>query len=927
VTIAASADSWPGEQPSARPPPTVQRTRYAARVPLFDELRRLYADAEVSLLGGREERLEAERALAAGDFFRARAAAHRLLERAPRSPVGLALLADACEGAGLDAELEATLADLAKLAGASADVWYRLARVRVRVGARSNEVREALVAAIGADDDPAPQARAAVRAARLMLVDWEIGEGQPARAEGWLLPLIDAAGPDVQASDVRRRRLAIAVARRARAEVERILAEGGIEPAVTDAAGQRLMADAALLVGDRDLAVRSFARAAILGDGAALSPLREALIGAQRLDAAAVRAAEAVIDASALDRDPLWRAALARARGDAAGAARAVSEALGAGADASSTSRPADRLALHALAIAARDVTLLGKIATDAVDQAILTAARTLESSVDASGEAEARAASDPLVASLEAIVAALETNTDVERAGWLAHLRDALVGRLLPPSAPAHWDALLGRLSGHARALGDLASLGRIELLAAERSRPVRLAIVGEFNAGKSTFVNALLGMDVAPTGILPTTAVAHLLRFGPDPIARARLRGGGARTVPPERLRALLEELGDAVAEVEVEVPFPYLRRVEIVDTPGFNAPDPEHAKIAMATLTEGTGGREGTAPSLGVDVALWLFDANQPLKTSERRVLEAITGRGIALLTLLNKVDRLSPDALEQVLTTFARDADEIGLRPWRPALAFSAKRAVAARIASDEAQLEASRFSPVRRLLEDELPAHGEALKERGLRRRALDVVRTLGEAAGEAMRRAAASAEERRSAAAAMRAEAAILERAVALDLVAASALGAVGNADARADERPHQVRRAMRAAMAAALAAFVQERDALVAGTSPTVRSYLGRRLAEHLERHAARALAELRPRADQALDALWIDVRAIAAGFAAGAPDAVAVPDAEGALARAFLSLDAERLRADAAALEARPILGAQRAGELAALAAELAR
>src|SRR3954447_8223000 len=41
-------------------------------------------------------------------------------------------------------------------------------------------------------------------------------------------------------------------------------------------------------------------------------------------------------------------------------------------------------------------------------------------------------------------------------------------------------------------------------------------LVVVGEFNAGKSAFINALIGRTVMQEGVTPTTAQVTLLRFG---------------------------------------------------------------------------------------------------------------------------------------------------------------------------------------------------------------------------------------------------------------------------------------------------------------------------------------------------------------------------------------------------------------------------
>lgn len=829
---------------------------------ILDDLRRLFADAEVSLVGAREERVEAERALEARDWFRARAAARRILDRVPHSPIGLALLADACEGAGLDAELEDALGLLARVAGSSPDVWLRLGRVRIRVNAPPKEVREAVLRALAWSDDPDPERRWSARQARLLLADLDLFEGNPVRAEGWLAPLDDG-------TDVRRRRLACMVARRATSEVARLIA--GFEPDVSDADGQRLLGEAHRLLGNASAAVRALARAAILNDPRAADALREAVAVAPSLDEGALRAAEAVAEELSVIDAPLWRAALSAARGEAVVAATALRDALNTGATLSS---PADRASARAVAINARDPELLARVDSSGelaeIDRIILHAVR---------GEPGA----------LDELLLPITERTEQAAAQWLNELARSLVRAIAPDDANADWARLLDRLGGHARALADLDSLRRLELVAAERARPVRIAIVGEFNAGKSTFVNALLGMDVAPTGILPTTAVPHVLKYGPDPIARVRLKGGGARTVAPERLKAVLAETGSGnVAEVEVEVPFAYLQRVEIVDTPGFNAPDPAHAKAAMDSLVEGPG----------VDVAIWLFDVGQPLKTSERRVLEAILARGIPVQALLNKADRLGAEDLARVLDTFATDAASIGLVSWRPPLAFSARAAVAARIANDHGALDKSGFGPVRALLEDELAAHGETLKERGLRRRAHDVVVPMRDAAEAAHRARIAAVSSRAAALGELLAKAALLDRAAAID---------AGATTTSADQRPDEIRRGVRNDLREALDAFRRERDELAAKDHPTMAPYLERRLVEHVEVASGRTIAGVLTAEGAAipLGEIALDASAIARGFAAGGIDVVegrkagrGRGDVEGPLVRALLRTVAARLR-----------------------------
>ena len=150
---------------------------------LADVIGRWIGKVEIVLAGADEDLREGQEALAVGDPMGARAAARRVLARAPDSPIGLALLADACEAAHLDAELALTLEELARRAPSRAEVWVRLGRARrdARRAPRS-DVRDAFVRAL-AVAEAGSEAR---RDALLGLADLDLAEGDGARAELWL---------------------------------------------------------------------------------------------------------------------------------------------------------------------------------------------------------------------------------------------------------------------------------------------------------------------------------------------------------------------------------------------------------------------------------------------------------------------------------------------------------------------------------------------------------------------------------------------------------------------------------------------------------------------------------------------------------------------------------------------------------------------
>jgi len=147
-------------------------------VRLADVIGRWIGKVELVLAGADEDLREGQDALAAGDAMRARAAAHRVLSRAPDSPLGLALLADASEAAHLDAELAVALEELSRRAPSAAEVWVRLARARQATGSPTEEVRDALARALAVAEGGSEARRDAL----VGLADLDVAAGDGARA-------------------------------------------------------------------------------------------------------------------------------------------------------------------------------------------------------------------------------------------------------------------------------------------------------------------------------------------------------------------------------------------------------------------------------------------------------------------------------------------------------------------------------------------------------------------------------------------------------------------------------------------------------------------------------------------------------------------------------------------------------------------------
>lgn len=199
-------------------------------------------------------------------------------------------------------------------------------------------------------------------------------------------------------------------------------------------------------------------------------------------------------------------------------------------------------------------------------------------------------------------------------------------------------------------------------------------LVVVGEFNAGKSAFINALLGSRVVEEGVTPTTAQINVLQFGD----------------------ATDRQVREPALHV-IAAPVPLLRDIHIVDTPGTNAIVREHERITAEFVPRS-------------DLVLFVTSADRPFTETERVFLEQIRGWGKKVVAVINKIDILESDAQVEEVTRFvARSAQSLlGFDP--DIFPVSAKLALRAKL-GDPAVWPASRFEALERYVTATLDAPG------------------------------------------------------------------------------------------------------------------------------------------------------------------------------------------------------------------------
>jgi small GTP-binding protein len=149
-------------------------------------------------------------------------------------------------------------------------------------------------------------------------------------------------------------------------------------------------------------------------------------------------------------------------------------------------------------------------------------------------------------------------------------------------------------------------------------------VVIVGEFNSGKSSFINALLGDRYLKEGITPTTANLHLIRHGGN----------------------LKEEFDQKTNVVNLELPLKWLQGISVVDTPGTNAIIKSHQQITEHFVPRS-------------DLIIFLTSAERPFSESEHTFMESIRKWGKKVIVCINKFDLLQNDEERKTVDSFVRN----------------------------------------------------------------------------------------------------------------------------------------------------------------------------------------------------------------------------------------------------------------------------
>jgi GTPase Era involved in 16S rRNA processing len=173
--------------------------------------------------------------------------------------------------------------------------------------------------------------------------------------------------------------------------------------------------------------------------------------------------------------------------------------------------------------------------------------------------------------------------------------------------------------------------------------SQVPRIVLAGEANSGKTTLVNFLLQAQLLVADIVPNTPCPTLLRFGET--AHLRVHRSD-RSVALQSLADLHRVGREHVTFIEIFLPSAVLRRMEILDLPGFASPADAQAKARWVTAA---------------DIQIWCSLATQAWKASEQAMWSALAPHKRSSFLVLTHRDLLSQQQLGDVGDRITRETE--------------------------------------------------------------------------------------------------------------------------------------------------------------------------------------------------------------------------------------------------------------------------
>lgn len=211
----------------------------------------------------------------------------------------------------------------------------------------------------------------------------------------------------------------------------------------------------------------------------------------------------------------------------------------------------------------------------------------------------------------------------------------------------------------------------------------PLKVVILGEVKAGKSTLVNALVGKKVSYTNVVEATSSILEIKYSSNENIELKKKDGTSEKV---NSLIVLDELIDSnrnnqdffdeIEKILIELKMSRLKEITIVDTPGLNTITDENEKRTYNYIAN-------------ADVILWVLNVHHLGQSDVSDKVDEILDYGKPIVCIVNRIDEVGAD-VESIISYVK---NEMGYM-FEEVFAISAKYAWDSQITNDKEKLEKS-----------------------------------------------------------------------------------------------------------------------------------------------------------------------------------------------------------------------------------------
>lgn len=266
-------------------------------------------------------------------------------------------------------------------------------------------------------------------------------------------------------------------------------------------------------------------------------------------------------------------------------------------------------------------------------------------------------------------------------------------------------------------------------------QQRRLQIAVLGQFKRGKSTFVNALIGVAALPTAVVPLTAIPTFIAWRSEPLILVSFTDGRpVERFTPTEADAIRDVLSHFVTEegnpnnclnverVDLFYPADILADgTVLIDTPGIGSTLAHNTEAAFRVIPE-------------CDASLFIVSADPPITATEIAYLQKLKPKVGQTFFVINKIDYLGSDDRRDVVAFLRKALEEESLiAPEAPIFCVSARSALSAKQTHDRQAFSASGMAEVEDHLLRYLASEKMQSLTAAIRQKATDIIeQAIGE---------------------------------------------------------------------------------------------------------------------------------------------------------------------------------------------------